>query len=175
MSVDSFIASLSEDPDLAPGLVHQELIPARPAEYGTLSPDLPPAIRQYLDRRGIRLYSHQCQAIDAFRAGESLILTTPTASGKTLAFALPVFERIVQDNNSTFLLLYPTKALTHDQLRAFRSFEEGFSLGAITMVYDGDTEAGRRPLIRRSVRILLTNPHELHHILSWHHQWSRFF
>lgn len=175
MSIDSFIASLSEDPDLAPGLVHQELIPARPAEYGTLSPDLPPAIRQYLDRRGIRLYSHQCQAIDAFRAGESLILTTPTASGKTLAFALPVFERIVQDNNSTFLLLYPTKALTHDQLRAFRSFEEGFSLGAITMVYDGDTEAGRRPLIRKSVRILLTNPHELHHILSWHHQWSRFF
>jgi len=175
MGVAGLLASLHEDDDLVPGLVHMEEIPACDAEYGTLYRDLPLLIRQYLDSQSIRLYSHQCEAIDAFRAGESIILTTPTASGKTLAFALPIFERIIEDPSSTFLLLYPTKALTHDQLRSFRSLEEGFSIKAFTSVYDGDTEAGRRPHIRQSARILLTNPHELHQILSWHHQWSRFF
>ncbi|MCU0631950.1 MAG: DEAD/DEAH box helicase [Methanolinea sp.] len=175
MGVAHLLQSLSADPGLAPGFVHTEEIPARDAEYGTLGRDLPLPIRQYLDSRHITLYSHQCEAIEAFRAGESVILTTSTASGKTLAYALPVFEGIFEHPESSFLLLYPTKALTHDQLRTFLSLEEQVGITASTAVYDGDTETGRRPRIRQSVRILLSNPHELHHILSWHHQWSRFF
>lgn len=175
MEVRDLSALLSDDPDLGPGFVHREEIAARSACYGSLGRDLPFPIRQYLDSSGIQLYSHQCDAIEAFRSGESIVLTTPTASGKTLAFALPVFERILDDPESTFLFIYPTKALTHDQLRTLQSLDGNLHAGSFTAVYDGDTETGRRSHIRRTARIILTNPHELHHILSWHHQWSRFF
>jgi len=167
--------SLLADADLSRGIVHVEEIPSRDAEYGSLERDLPAPLRQYLDSRNIRLYSHQCEAIKAFRDQESVILTTSTASGKTLAFALPIFERLLEEPDATFLLLYPTKALTNDQLRAFQSLGEETGIHAFPAVYDGDTETGRRPRIRQTARILLTNPHELHHILSWHHQWSRLF
>jgi len=175
MEVVEILPGFSGDPDLGPGFVHMEEIASRSATYGSLERTLPPPIAHYLDSRDIRLYSHQCDAIEAFRDGKSIIMTTPTASGKTLAFALPVFERILEDPASTFLFVYPTKALTHDQLRTLRSLEHDLGADSMTAVYDGDTETGRRPHIRRTSRIILTNPHELHHILSWHHQWSRFF
>lgn len=175
MGVDGLLKAIRGDSDLAQGVAHVQEIPPSRAQHGTLQEDLPEAVRYYLDCRGIRLYTHQCEAIERFRSGESIVLTTPTASGKTLAFALPLFERILGDPHATFLILYPTKALTHDQLHAFRTFEEGMGLPVITEVYDGDTDTGRRSRIRQSARILLTNPYELHHILSWHQQWSRFF
>jgi len=175
VGVRDILSSLSADADLSRGIVHVEEIPSRDAEYGSLERELPTSLQRYLDFRNIRLYSHQCEAIEAFRARESVILTTSTASGKTLAFALPIFERILEDPDATFLLLYPTKALTNDQMRAFQSLGEETGISAFPAVYDGDTETGRRPRIRQTARILLTNPHELHHILSWHHQWSRLF
>ncbi len=175
MGIGDFLRAISEDQDLSPGLAHIEEIPARCAEYGSLDRTLPLPIHRHLESRQIRLYTHQCEAIAASRANESVILTTSTASGKTLAFAIPIFERLIEDPDATFLLVYPTKALTNDQLLAFQSLEKATGIAAHSAVYDGDTETGRRPRIRQTARVLLTNPHELHHILSWHHQWSRIF
>lgn len=174
MSVNDLLRSLREDPRLARGIVHVREISCRGAEYGPVAESFPPEISGYLESRHIRLYSHQQEAVDALRSGENIILTTSTASGKTLAFSLPVFERLGHEPGATTLALYPTKALTNDQHRAFLAMEEGTGIRVHPSIYDGDTPRDRRPRIRETARVLLSNPHELHHLLSWHHQWGRF-
>ncbi|MDD1654327.1 MAG: DEAD/DEAH box helicase [Methanomicrobiales archaeon] len=149
-------------------------IPSREARCADPALPLPGAIQGYLDLKGIRLYTHQAQALDRIREGRHLILTTPTASGKTLAFTLPVLERQLTDPDATALFLYPTKALANDQLKAIRELAEGMCIAADPSIYDGDTPASRRPRIRDHSRIILSNPHELHQVLPWHHRWTRF-
>jgi DEAD/DEAH box helicase domain-containing protein len=149
-------------------------IPPQEARCADPAAPLPGEIRDFLDRQGIRLYTHQAQALDRIREGKHLVLTTPTASGKTLAFALPVFERLLTDPQATALFLYPTKALANDQLKAIRELADGIGVAADPAIYDGDTPASRRPRIRDHSRIILSNPHELHQVLPWHHRWSRF-
>jgi DEAD/DEAH box helicase domain-containing protein len=136
---------------------------------------LPPAIEGYLGRRGIQLFIHQVEALEALRARENLMITTPTASGKTLAFNLPIFEALQAEPAATALYLYPTKALANDQLKAIRDLEEGTGIAAGGAIYDGDTPSSRRPLIRERSRVILSNPYELHQVLPWHHRWERFF
>jgi len=167
--------ALRNDPLLGEGWVHVEDLAPRDPVFETPDPPFPDQIREYLDSRGIRLYSHQCEAVRAFRERKNIVITTPTSSGKSLAFALPVFETLLLQPGSTFLFLYPTKALTRDQHRALQRIEEGLPAGPVSAVYDGDTAPSARGRIRKEVRIVLSNPYELHHILSWHHQWSRFF
>jgi DEAD/DEAH box helicase domain-containing protein len=175
MGIGSIIDHLRADKRFSACVSHIELLPPHDAEYGELKEPLPPSIASYLVKRGITLYSHQCEAIDAVRGGESIVLTTPTASGKTLAFALPILERALSDPDATALVLYPTKALTHDQVKGLRDLESGTGIRVGPAVYDGDTPGERRPAIRERSRLVLTNPHELHYLLPWHHQWSRFF
>ncbi|MDD1716259.1 MAG: DEAD/DEAH box helicase [Methanolinea sp.] len=174
MSVSGLLRSLQDDPRLAPGVVHVREISCRGAEYGPAGASFSPEISGYLESRHIRLYTHQQDAVDALQNGENIILTTSTASGKTLAFSLPVFERLGRDPGATALALYPTKALTNDQHKAFLAMEDGTGIRVRPSVYDGDTPRERRPRIRETARVLLSNPHELHHLLSWHHQWGRF-
>jgi DEAD/DEAH box helicase domain-containing protein len=175
MPVADLIASLGNDPGHRKRMAHVRVIPAREASFGTPSRPLPPALERYLDRRGICLYTHQVEALEALRAGENLIITTPTASGKTLAFNLPIFEALHERPDATALYLYPTKALANDQLKAIRDLEEGTGISAAGAIYDGDTPSSRRPLIRDRARVILSNPYELHQVLPWHHRWERFF
>ena len=175
MPVADLIASLSRDPRTSPRVAHVRVIPAREAAYGEPARPLPPPLERYLDRKGIRLYTHQAGALEAIRAGESVIITTPTASGKTLAFNLPIFEALHDRPKATALYLYPTKALANDQLKAIRDLEEGTGIAAAGAIYDGDTPSSRRPLIRERSRVILSNPYELHQVLPWHHRWERFF
>ncbi len=154
-------------------IAHIENIPARLPAYASPDPDLPGCINEYLDSHGYSLYTHQCECLTAIRNGQHVILTTPTASGKTLAFTLPVFERFYNDSEACALFLYPTKALTNDQLSSLHEFEAGTGIRTHGRVYDGDTPRDKRPKIRDTARIVLTNPHELHHVLAWHHQWAR--
>lgn len=174
MTVAEFIGDLCSNVHFAPCIAHTETIPAKDPEWDSIE-DLPDPISNYLERSGISLYSHQCEAIRRLRCNENVILTTQTASGKTLAFALPIFERLFHHPDSCVLLVYPTKALTRDQLLSFIELEQKTDIKANPGIYDGDTPRDRRPRIRERSRIVLTNPHELHHILSWHHLWSRFF
>ena len=173
--IESALDALRQSPRFRDRIAHIEVLPAREPEYGELGEPLPAALSRYLDARGIRLYSHQCGAVEALRAGRNVILCTPTASGKTLGFDLPVFETLARDRLATALFVYPTKALSNDQLKVFREMERVTGIRADAAVYDGDTPVSRRGRIREISRIILTNPHELHHVLPWHSKWERFF
>ena len=95
---------------------HIEVLTPQKPIYGKLERELPQSIKNYLLKKGIKqLYKHQCDAIEKLRAGKNIIITTPTASGKTLAFNIPIFEKLEHDKSATALYLYPTKALTNDQ------------------------------------------------------------
>ena len=171
----SFITSLKGQDWYTGQIVTLKELPAKEAEYAELKPPLPEPLERYLQAKGIRLYSHQVEAIEKIRSGENVVITTPTASGKTLAFNLPIFERLYRDKRATALYLYPLKALTNDQLRTIRELERETGLDLKSAVYDGDTPQHLRPRIRERSRVVLTNPYALHEYLPWHYKWQRFF
>jgi DEAD/DEAH box helicase domain-containing protein len=104
-----------------------------------------------------------------------VILTTPTASGKTLAFNIPVFSALEIDPDARALYLYPTKALSNDQLTTLERMADYTGISAKPAIYDGDTPQSRRAAIRDNSRIIISNPHEIHHVLSWHMKWRPLF
>jgi len=173
--IETALESLKMSPRFRDRIAHVEVLPAREPQYGELGAPLSAGIAHYLNSRHIRLYSHQCQSVEALRAGRNVILCTPTASGKTLGFDLPVFETLENDRQATALFVYPTKALSNDQLKVFKDMERATAIRADAAVYDGDTPVSRRGRIREMSRIIVTNPHELHHVLPWHSKWERFF
>lgn len=157
-------------------LVRVEPLPTRAPEYAEPDPALPGPLRRYLAAARIeRLYSHQVELLAAARRGEDVIITTGTASGKTIGFNLPIAESLLADPAATALYLYPLKAVTQDQLRVLRELEQAAGLSLRPAVYDGDTPRDRRAAIRRQSRVILSNPYELHQILPYQHQWQKFF
>jgi DEAD/DEAH box helicase domain-containing protein len=144
---------------------------AREARATPLPDDVPTALRERLEARGIEsLYSHQAQAWEAAARGEHFIVTTGTASGKSLAFNLPVLAALAQDPKLRALYLYPTKALAQDQVRALDELQVKRVRPAI---YDGDTESERRWQIRKWSNLILTNPDMLHvGVLPHHDRWG---
>ncbi|NYB52389.1 MAG: DEAD/DEAH box helicase [Methanobacteriaceae archaeon] len=153
---------------------HIETLNKRKAEYGEVK-DLPSSIQKYLDDSRIRLYQHQVEATRLIRKGENVLITTPTASGKTLAFNLPILETLYHDEEATALYIYPAKALANDQLNVLKHLESSCNLDLKPNIYDGDTPKNIRPWIKENSRIILTNPYMLHLILGWHQQWNRFY
>ena len=153
---------------------HVETIPSKEASYKKVD-NLEKKIYDYLDENGIKLYKHQALAIEKSREEKNIIITTPTASGKTLAFNLPVLEELIKDNDACALYIYPAKALSYDQLKVLRNFDEELDLDLNANPYDGDTPKAKRPQIRNESRVILTNPYQIHLILQWHHQWERFY
>jgi len=156
-------------------LEHEQ--PARPARTRPLPNELSPALSQALAGRGItELYSHQAQALELATSGRDLVVATPTASGKSLCYNLPVLERLAREPDARALYLFPTKALARDQEEALRALlaEAGLAHGAIT--YDGDTPGDARRAARERSGVLLTNPDMLHTgILPHHTSWARLF
>ena len=152
-------------------LAHLTTTPARAARTEPLPPDLHPKVRDALARQGIeQLYVHQAEAWEAARRGENLIVTTGTASGKTLAFNLPVLDALAREPKNRALYLYPTKALAQDQARALGELAVPRVRAAI---YDGDTPTERRWQIRKWANLVLTNPDMLHiGILPRHDLWA---
>jgi len=158
---------------------HVEHVPPRPARYGEVTPALAAPLAEALRHQGIaRLYSHQAEYIAAAREGQNVVAVTPTASGKTLCFLLPVLERFYQKGGSA-LFLYPTKALSQDQLRnlnRFLALAPAVGARVHAGVYDGDTPPPARRKLRDAANLLITNPDMLHQgILPHHPLWGRFF
>ena len=145
--------------------------PAREPQLAPLPDDLSPRVRDALAAQGIdTLYTHQRAAWDAAARGEHVVVTTGTASGKTLAFNLPVLDAIAREPKQRAFYLYPTKALAQDQLRSLSSFRLPRLRAAI---YDGDTESERRWQIRKWANLVLTNPDMLHvGVLPHHDRWG---
>jgi DEAD/DEAH box helicase domain-containing protein len=172
--IDDFIKSIKRMASYKKQIVHLEKIPSQEANYGELEKPLPENIRTYLLNRRIKFYSHQAEAINTARKGKNVVIATPTASGKTLAFNIPVLEALTNNSKATALYLYPTKALTNDQLKVLRELEKDTCVKADTGVYDGDTPQHQRANIREKSRIILTNPYGLHQYLPWHYKWRTF-
>lgn len=155
-------------------IAHVETIPAKKASFKKVD-NLNEKIVQYLDSKDVKLYKHQAETYEAIQRGEHVIITTPTASGKTLAFNLPIMETMIEDKDATALYIYPAKALSNDQLHVLENLEWELDINIKPRTYDGDTPRTEKRGIREKSRIVLTNPYQLHLILSWHHQWSRFY
>ena len=153
------------------------VVPTIAPDFAPLPSDLRPDLVTALRSRGIeRLYTHQAAAYKAVRAGRHLVVVTPTASGKTLCYNLPVLQRLLEDPNRRALYLYPTKALAQDQLAELSALKHGLPIEVRVDTYDGDTPPGRRTAIREGGHIVMTNPDMLHTGLLPHHtRWRRLF
>ena len=147
------------------------------ANFAPLPADLRPELVTALAGRGIqRLYSHQADAYEAVRKGRHLVVVTPTASGKTLCYNLPVLQRLLENPERRALFLYPTKALAQDQLAELSALKHGLPIELRVDTYDGDTPPGRRTAIREGGHVVMTNPDMLHAGLLPHHtRWRRLF
>ncbi len=140
--------------------------------------DINPSFQNSLERLGISsFYSHQAEAIQVVMAGQNCVITTGTASGKSLCYQIPLINQTLQDGISTSLLLFPTKALAADQMNAFRHLmPEGSFLATSPAIYDGDTPQRERQAIRTRSKIVLSNPDMLNlGILPNHTRWAEFF
>lgn len=144
-------------------IIYEKTIPAREAEYVEFPEQLLPELREYLKQQGIpKLYCHQAEMFEQVLSGKNVVITTGTASGKSLSFLLPVLQEILKNPLSRAIFLYPTKALAADQYRALLPYLEYFGAGRISAgVYDGDTPVHERSRIRKSANIILTNPEML--------------
>ena len=150
---------------------------ARPPTYAPLPDGLDPRLQAAYAKRGIdRLYTHQAEAIQHTLAGRNVVVVTPTASGKTLCYNLPVLDAILKDPNARALYLFPTKALAQDQQSELHRLVESIGADIKTFTYDGDTPATARRAIRQAGHVVVTNPDMLHTgILPHHDKWVRLF
>src|SRR6059036_1153458 len=170
--LDELLTSLETGPRITAAR-HFE---ARPALLAPFPPSLDPRIVESLKARGVQqLYSHQAKAFEIVAKGEHLVVVTPTASGKTLCYNLPVLQALVEHADSRVLYLFPTKALAQDQLAELTELAK--TLPDMRMfTYDGDTPQDARRSVRARANLVLTNPDMLHSgILPHHTKWVNLF
>ncbi|MFY0565080.1 DEAD/DEAH box helicase [Archangium lansingense] len=175
--LDAVLQGWRDDRQLSPSFVLDEVAPARSGSYAPIPEEVAPQVREALRSRGIeQLFSHQAEAYRLARSGRSLVIATPTASGKSLCYNLPLLDRFAREPGARALYLFPTKALSRDQEESLRVFmrEAGLEHGAIT--FDGDTPGDARRAARERSGVVLTNPDMLHTgILPHHANWARLF
>ncbi|MBW1952665.1 MAG: DEAD/DEAH box helicase [Deltaproteobacteria bacterium] len=174
-----FLEGLRGDPDLQEITSYYHYLAPQPADYHGPEVELPPDLWAALERLGIaRLYRHQLEALAALQAGKQILVATPTASGKTLIYNLPVTATLLQDPTAHALYLFPLKALEQDQLKALEELAAALPYPAFSAaIYDGDTPIEMRKRLRaRPPQILISNPDMLHMGLLPNHQaWPDFF
>ncbi len=177
MDVNEFVNYLKATADMAGQIAHLESIAPRDAVFENLDRPLDPRLEDCLKQNNLwPLYSHQAEAINAAIRVENVFIATPAASGKSMAYYVPVFESFLTDPKATALYLAPTKALAQDQKKHIKDL---FSPSVVSRgdfdTFDGDTPASERAAIRRGTRLVLSNPDMLHvGILPNHENWRRF-
>ncbi len=176
--IDRFVQELKDSRDLVDNVVYHQVIPSRKQVTQKPLTSFPSELNSLLrDLSVSELYSHQAQALDNIRQGKNVVVSTPTASGKTFIYVLPVLEKILQKPSSKNLFIFPLKALAQDQLRNYRQQLQKIDLDKTAAdIYDGDTPQNKRSRIRSNPpNMLLTNPEMLHlGILPYHHNWGEF-
>ncbi len=175
-SIHEYIESLKKSVRLGSQVVFHDILPESPARHAKTGPDS--KLADMLGQIGIKaLYTHQYEAIKRIRDKQHVVVSTPTSSGKTLIYNLPVLERIMERPDARALYLFPLKALAQDQLRTFNEMAAGIPGFAPTAsIYDGDTTSWRRKKIRETPpNVILTNPEMLHlALLPYHDKWTQF-
>jgi DEAD/DEAH box helicase domain-containing protein len=177
MALSDVLDAFRQDPAFMRCVTAWERIPARPARTDPWSDEIDPRLIAVVRSQGVEQpYIHQAQAMAATLAGEHVVLSTSTASGKTLAYNLPVLNALLNDPVACALYLFPTKALAHDQIANLKSPISDLQSPIAVRPYDGDTPSSHRSAIRREARLLVSNPDMLHTgILPHHTRWARFF
>jgi len=163
------------DPDSPVRAIRRQ--PARSGEYVEIPDSVHPTLRRTLVERGIaRLYTHQAEVFELCAAGKNIVVVTPTASGKTLCYNLPVLDRVLREPAARAMYLFPTKALAEDQLHEFQSAVDASGSEIRAFTYDGDTPQDARKAIRERANVVFTNPDMLHAgILPHHTKWAKCF
>lgn len=176
--IPRFVKELQKDKEFGDMTVYHEYLFPRNAVFGPRM-DFPPVLSGMIDRLGFkRLYSHQAEAINLLRAGKNVLVSTPTASGKSLIYNITVLEEIINHPDSRALYLFPLKALEQDQLKVLKQWMGAMGGGhkVAAGIYDGDTSPSVRKKMRMNPpQILFTNPDMLHRgILAYHQSWEPF-
>jgi len=163
------------DPDSPVRAVRRQA--ARPGEFIEFPETLAPTLQKALTTRGIaRLYTHQAEAFSHATTGRHVVIVTPTASGKTLCYNLPVLNGLLSDPNARAMYLFPTKALASDQLVEFQKAVDAMDSDLRAFTYDGDTPQDARRAIRERANVVFTNPDMLHSgVLPHHTKWAKAF
>lgn len=176
-SFDDVLSDLTAGRLLAGDVTGHFVRPATSACYGEFPPDLHPDLLRALKARGIaRPYTHQEAAIEHARAGRNVVLATPTASGKTLCFNVPVLDRALREPDARALYIFPTKALAQDQYAGLYELVESAGADIKTYTFDGDTPEDARRAVRDHGQVVITNPDMLHAaILPQHTKWTKLF
>ena len=177
MNVSQLAEQLRRDHMFMKDVTRWEVIPPRPARTAPFPAGLDPRLKPALERRGIHeLYIHQARSLEATGRGEDVAVVTPTASGKTMCYNLPVLSAILKDEDARALYLFPTKALSADQVSELYEMIEEMGVDIKTYTYDGDTPAAARRAVRQAGHIVVTNPDMLHSgILPHHTKWVKLF
>ena len=177
MNVEQLVERLKRDNMFMENVVRWETLPEKPAIFEDFPAGLDKRIPALLSERKIsRLYRHQAMAVDAVLKGEDVVVVTPTASGKTMCYNLPVLSEILKNPDARALYLFPTKALSADQVSELYELIELMGADIKTFTYDGDTPGAARRAIRQAGHIVVTNPDMLHSgILPQHTKWVKLF
>ncbi|GLB57944.1 DEAD/DEAH box helicase [Cytobacillus sp. NCCP-133] len=176
-NLPEIMKELISDKQYKENIVHWHIIEEKEAKTAELPDDIHPSLKDALLKRGItRLYTHQKTSYQEAMKGQSLVAVTPTASGKTLCYNLPVLQTIVNDSNARALYMFPTKALAQDQKSEINEIIQESGLNINSYTYDGDTPANIRQKVRRAGHVVITNPDMLHSAILPHHtKWVSLF
>ena len=177
MNVTQLADQLRRDPAFMKNVTRWEVLPARPARTENFPDCMDERLKPVLAQRGIHaLYTHQARSLEATARGEDVTVVTPTASGKTMCYNLPVLSAILKDPDARALYIFPTKALSADQVSELYDMIGATGADIKTCTYDGDTPAAARKAVRQAGHIVVTNPDMLHSgILPHHTKWVKLF
>ena len=171
--LDAFLSN----PAVGPCITTHRTTPARAADTAPFPDWMRPELVEVLARRGVSsLYSHQREALDAVHAGDDIVVVTPTASGKSLCYHLPVLQKVLEDPDARALYIFPTKALSQDQYMTVHGYIDDMDADIRTFTFDGDTPADARQAVRSHGHIVVSNPDMIHTgILPHHTKWVKLF
>ncbi len=177
MTIEQLLDSLKRDKSFMECVTNWQVLPASQGHYAPFPEEMDERLRDVLRKRGTQeLYTHQAACWQAAREEKDFVVVTPTASGKTMCYNLPVLSAILQNPDARALYLFPTKALSQDQVSELYDMIEAMGQDIKTYTFDGDTPAAARKAVRQAGHIVVTNPDMLHSgILPHHTKWVKLF
>lgn len=177
MNVDQIVLKFKQDRDFMSNVAYWKEIPEKDPEYADFPAGINEKLIYALSQRGIyKLYTHQAKAVEHVLNGKNVTVVTPTASGKTLCYNIPVINKVLEDSSSRALYIFPTKALAQDQMAELHELCELAEADVKSYTYDGDTPVNARKAVRQAGNVIITNPDMLHSgILPQHTKWVDFF